>query len=704
MNRKSPTLTGDSETSQVYKNGYFSIRTEKDQFKIFCSDGRLLLDRFEFTYGTCSVHNLREPIGAAPDHVIVDTVSGLHVGDLVSVQQDIYGGAENPVKAFGARIVEISEADRKLALSPAPSKMRFSHDLAVYMIKQEERPSRYSLLGAWTREKDGQALRMSREYSDFVLNLCLLLRNDSPKITFKIQVSYKCDLQIYHQTLSFFSRLRVSEIYKKNRQVEIVSGAPEAAKYWLWKEGCRFSEGASTLFTIHNPGIASVELDRARSSRPELKVHLEHYGSQRFRHHVRKRNTGFVEFQELSAPTYRNGEKADYTFNLYAGTRLSPPPRLKLSRNRFKATQVWTEHADQTHIRSHRAVYFGHEDITDPESARGGFVYYGHPVTKSIFYANPTGNKNPLSENGGGKEFGACLSYQESAEFRTFLDNLRRLGNEICLHTATPAPAGRWNNAKALSKITKRYGSRVWIDHNMQFNRTCISADGLNPRSWCYMKDVWEKKDIRYYWHYASEDYMWKNKRNLDLLHCRDGHATPTPVYWRHPTVLGPFLTWGTNESYLEHFTKNAIDELVKNWGVCIHHHYYPFLCVEVKSFLFYYRDLHGKLIVTRKFDEVLEYMSALREVGDLDIATVGEMMDYWMALEGVEIDVLRDDKFSFTNRSGKDIPGFSFAVRGNVPVSRDVAFSSRTLENGDQLIWFDFKKEHRAEFQLSPP
>lgn len=55
----------------------------------------------------------------------------------------------------------------------------------------------------------------------------------------------------------------------------------------------------------------------------------------------------------------------------------------------FEAAVIFTEHADWSDIRTHRAVCFGSEDIVSADSAVGGYVYYDVPVTKSVFFNNP---------------------------------------------------------------------------------------------------------------------------------------------------------------------------------------------------------------------------------------------------------------------------------------------------------------------------
>ena len=70
----------------------------------------------------------------------------------------------------------------------------------------------------------------------------------------------------------------------------------------------------------------------------------------------------------------------------------SDRPLIRLMNNPdgIPASMVWTEHADFSDIRTQRAVMFGSEEIVSADSAISGFVGHGIPVTKSVFYDNPT--------------------------------------------------------------------------------------------------------------------------------------------------------------------------------------------------------------------------------------------------------------------------------------------------------------------------
>jgi hypothetical protein len=456
---------------------------------------------------------------------------------------------------------------------------------------------------------------------------------------------------------------------------------------------------------LNKLAIRNVWFYGATGQAPELHFSLEHFSAQKYRRHREWVPGGhgvprFMRFEELSAPRFKADDVADYEFNVFVGEGLPPAPRLMLSPGGFQATHIWTEHADSAHLRTHRAVYYGREDIDKPSDAIGGFVRYGHPVTKSIFFDNPMAHRNPPSETGEA-EFGEMVSFERDENFRTFIDQLHEQGHEICLHTTAPQGVPAADEARAIEFMATRYGSRTWIDHNMHEVRSCISSDGLDPAAAAYTAETWRKHGIRYFWTWASEDYMHKHGRNIDLLHGRNGQVTATPVYWRHPTIMGEFLTWAATESLLEYYYKGTLDRLVSNWGVSIHHAYYPYVCRERESFLYYYRDLQGRLVATEKFNAVLQYMAQLRDRGELNLSTVGAMMDYWVALEQVHTELRADGRVVFHNRSQQPIQGFSFAIRAAAVEAADLEFHARRHADGDLIVWFDFPTASSVEFTV---
>lgn len=517
----------------------------------------------------------------------------------------------------------------------------------------------------------------------------------------------------------------------------------------------RLRVSASEIGPLKRLAIRNVWfLARGRPAR--LEFNLEHYEAQRFRRHVDGEPwlDTHCTFEERSAPEYGASDEARYGFALHAGRNMPAVPRFMMAPSGYEAVHIWTEHADRTVDATHRAVYLGSDDIRDAATASGGFVRYGHPVTKSVFYddqlRSTTGRnveietlrKLPVS----------CL--KGSSDFNELLDGVHHRGSEICLHDAEPKMLGGpqgintyvamyrfyfWCRAQfwfrklpdrgravatsvlgflwralgkgpvshseheglALEELVRRFGSRTWIDHNMHEIRTTISADGLRDGR-NDMRDTWRRYGIRYFWHWASEDCMLKNGFNLDLLHSGLGYATPTPVYWRHPTVMGDFLSWASAEILLEYYSDASLRALVDNRGVAINHHYYPFVCYRGQPYGFYQLDPDGRLRATEIFNGVLRRMRQLQDERKLYLSTIGEMMDYWLALEDLSVNFVPPDTIVVRNGGRQSVRGCSFAVPREIK-SSDIPFQSRRIDGGDRLVWFDLEGSASASFRLVP-
>ena len=163
------------------------------------------------------------------------------------------------------------------------------------------------------------------------------------------------------------------------------------------------------------------------------------------------------------------------------------------------AGYVFTEHADGGNIRTHRAAYFGSGNISDIDSAKGGFAGYKIPVTKSIFFADSIG----------------CLSDttntdNEWHQLLDFLDQLNETGlYDICLHTPEYLNSNRQTLEESIKFMKERFDTRTWIDHGMysgKNNRESFVCDMFNRDSELYSADLMNKYDVRYFWNPAVEE------------------------------------------------------------------------------------------------------------------------------------------------------------------------------------------------------
>ena len=104
-------------------------------------------------------------------------------------------------------------------------------------------------------------------------------------------------------------------------------------------------------------------------------------------------------FEDISYREVRKGEVLKGKIKVF-NRMIDDLPRLMPVWDGYQSAFIFTEHADWTDLRTHRAVLFGNEHITKPEDAVGGFCYFDIPVTKSVFYWNPDNVTNEKTSKG----------------------------------------------------------------------------------------------------------------------------------------------------------------------------------------------------------------------------------------------------------------------------------------------------------------
>tara|TARA_R110002072_G_scaffold150953_4_gene299846 strand:+ start:62607 stop:64751 length:2145 start_codon:yes stop_codon:yes gene_type:complete len=686
--------------------------------RIDTADGRRAINGLALSYSQCSVYCLnKEP--ELNDRIELDHTDGLAPGDLVLITNAMYGGSSR--SAFQCMVTLHTVEDHEVSFSPPLPKhiMRFTKSLFVL----KRAPSQTIAAGPCTViEERSDAAIIEAEFAndDLSCTLTLTLRNDSPRIDVQATSVFKRDVQLFNLSLVFDSALPLSSAFLKNRVVRDLKDEPLKRDLWLWKEGCAAIKGATKgsagWSVLHNPEIASCEIVTRGVGfpfktieprrEPSFVINLEHYNAQHFRLHKEFIINTWSTFDEHSLPSFKSGERAEHRFSMHVGDELGAQPRLMLAPGGHRAVNVWTEHADKTTIESHRASYFGHETITSADDAIGGFVKHGHVVTKSVFCENPLGYQIALMRDGQVIRTGSTLAMEESPEFVELLDQLHDRGHEICVHAIRPdsEKGGKPDGLpEKIDAVYERYKGHTWIDHALEKVEFCAGFRGLLPEDEWSMLDAWKKNDIRYFWTWSSADFMPKGKDMIDLLHNDGDGAMPTPLYWRHPMLPEGCVVWGANECHLDYFSDQVIDQLVLDRGVSVQQHYYPFITCELHSFGFIDRDENGHYTTTEQFDAMLAHMSGLRDQGELCLTTVGKILDYWIALEGITHTLLPDGRFELVNTSDEPVNGLSFVVSAGSVRTNDVLIQQRTIDRGDVLVWFDMPARGRMIFETTP-
>lgn len=426
----------------------------------------------------------------------------------------------------------------------------------------------------------------------------------------------------------------------------------------------------------------------------DLVVNLDDYRDHRFYNHLEPelRKGAMINTTENHSTSHRNDKDTSVSqFSLRLGKPSAILPRLMHIPFCSEALLLWTEHADRACINTHRAAYFGRSDIDiiDAKDAIGGFVRWGIPVTKSVYYANPS--KLPCS-----KAFPYTTSSMlDDLYFQDFCFKLAKLGYEICPHA--PQPDNSLPNAakETVEYFSDNFQSQTWIDHSPLAIHCGLSGQGAKQQSPYYMAKIWKDFGFQYFWQTGSEDMTVDEGITINSQQIRLGDWCHTPLYWRHSTETGDLISWiSTRGGSLKGYSEQELDSLINEHGVCINHTYPGALYEKPYSFLQYLKIADdGTARSSAFFDTVLKRIHNRISEGKIHASTIAKILNYWVALESVEILFDKDETTILKNNSNTDIEGFTIAVEQEVNTSINSNPELKVRNVGkDTLICFTFK------------
>ena len=581
------------------------------------------------------------------------------------------------------------------------------------------------------------------ELSDVTITIASSQKD--PGLRFKVKTQYHDSVVVIREAIIADYDIPVTEVYLKNRKAESNPGNKE---YWLDKQGVRLGTGNRSSLIYNQQEISSLQLDSRKS---RVVINLDYSLDQPFIE-IPFQADGAGRWTDRSASAYKPGDERTTEFTILFGQLPLQTPRPMLVPAGYLAAYVFTEHADAGNMRTHRAAYFGDENITDIRMANGGFAGNEIPVTKSVFFECFDGG---LSED---------LSIEDDSEieYLDFLDQLYQTGiYDLCLHTPDESNSNRRYMQAAISVMKTRYATESWVDHGMfpgNNNREAMVADGLNPQSEFYSADLWEQYGTRFFWSPAVEairfskprpsikdDFLdlrfsdlsaelWRHYRyrknylgetayesllslsrshlpmfELNSLQPLKGSAMPTPLYWQNKTISKSLYFWTTeyvyhglsniNTDHQLQIEKRQLDFLVKDWGVFFNHGYYVRNGVDDNIIL----NRDGLLMINPLFDQMLAYMDNQRDKGDLFLTTVKDLLNYWLLLENVRFDYKIDGTIDIFNGNDKDIKGLSIAVgRNSARMLLDGSEPVSRIIEDDLIIWFDIPSKSRRTLSFA--
>ena len=481
-------------------------------------------------------------------------------------------------------------------------------------------------------------------------------------------------------------------VYRRNQHIDSTN---LQSSYYLDKEGFTIRYGDLGFSTYHNTGISSLQLDTEHRT---ACFNIDYWRDHPLLHYPLRNDTSDY-FEDISYRNVKAGEVLTGEFNIFSETP-DDLPRLMPVWNGYQSAFIFTEHADWTDIRTHRAILFGNENITRPEDAVGGFCHYNIPVTKSVFYWNPDNVTNEQISKG--KFPGPVATIKTYKEFYKLLKALKKQGFEICLHSPEVYTTIPSEFPKAMRFMKKHFNTVSWIDHGYnngpEKNREDMVCDGLLPDSPYYAAELWKKNGVRYLWNaYYEENRMERYNFDGHFVQPYDGFgdALPNRQITTLPNGDKDFLLWSTpstlevnkDSEWYYYFDSTRLQHLVNQHHVFITH-IYPAWSDPWRAFWQYDED--GTAVAMPGFNFALSQLARFRDEKKILPTTVEQYLSYYEKLQNIEYLIL-DSKTIQLNNKGEAVKGLTLLSTKPIVVE-DKAINFRKVDEG-YLVWFNLGK-----------
>ena len=493
-------------------------------------------------------------------------------------------------------------------------------------------------------------------------------------------------------------------VYRRNRHIDSINLQPS---YYLDREGfiVRQIKQQDTIFscTYHNTNISSLQLDVENRT---ACFNIDYWRDHPLLHYPMRTDTSDY-FEDISYRHVKAGEVFESEFNIFHNTP-KDLPRLMPVWDGYQSAFIFTEHADWTDLRTHRAVLFGNENITKPEEAVGGFCYFNIPVTKSVFYWNPDHITN--AETSGGLFAEEVATIKTDKGFFKMLKSLKKEGFEICLHSPEVYTTIPSEFPKAMRFMKRQFGTVSWIDHGYnngpEKNREDMVCDGLIADSPYYTAALWKENGVRYLWNaYYEENRMEQYNFDSHFVQPYDGFgdALPNRQITTLPNGDKDFLLWSTpstlevneDRDWYYYFDSIRLQRLVDQHNVFITH-VYPAWSNPYRAFWQY--NENGTAVAMPGFNFALSQLAHFRDEKKILPTTIEQYLDYYEKLLKVDYLILDNNSIQLINR-GETIEGLTLLCTKSIIVEgKPVDF--RKVEEG-YLVWFDLKKNETVTIKI---
>lgn len=527
---------------------------------------------------------------------------------------------------------------------------------------------------------------------DTEVKICL--EKENPNVNFHLNSTYKTDVKIIKSSLIIPFTYNDFIVYRRN---PFIDSCDYQDVYYLDKEGFSININEKQLHLYHPENVSSIQLD--------VKNAVAHINTDFYYDHLllRYELLDTTHFYVNNSFTSIKANKSINSSFAISWTKKTELPRIMPINHGYESAFIWTEHADWTDIKTHRATYFGNEDIKRIEDAVGGFAYYDIPVTKSVFYHNPDSVTN-FEKN---KNFpGLHSTIKTDNSYFDFLKQLNDNGFEICLHTPEQYTSNRESMSEALSFMKENFASPTWIDHgynnSISNNREDLVCDGLDSTSTYYSYDLWKENGVKYLFNASYEEmqprpfvkYVFDNE--FIRPYPEYGDALPVPRIVRlqsHPDILlwsTPYtIEPGNSSSWDYYFSQEKLDKIVDSRYVFITHIYAPW----VEEFRGFWETEDGKIVAKSGFNRALERMSIMKDKHYMLPTTINNYMTYQEQLQNLEYKLDENGNALLKNNNKETIKGLSLISTKEMSLENKKSFNKRMTKSGkEHIIWFDLK------------
>ena len=506
------------------------------------------------------------------------------------------------------------------------------------------------------------------------------------------ETTFKEDVKLLR--LAFVLPLPEGEltVYRRNQHIDTTN---YQSSYYLDREGFALINDSLSFSTYHNLGISSLQLNTEDRT---ACFNIDYWRDHPLLHYPLKSDTSDM-FENNSFRMIKKGDVLKGKIILF-NHAMDDLPRLMPVWDGYQSAFIFTEHADWTDIRTHRAVLFGNENITKPEDAIGGFCYFNIPVTKSVFYWNPDNVTNEKTSNGLFKDLVASIKTDK--EFYKLLKTIKKEGFEICLHSPEVYTTIPSEFPKAMRFMRRQFDTKSWIDHGYNNgpdkNREDLVCDGLLPDSPQYAAELWKKNGVRYLWNaYYEENRMESHNFDGHFVQPFDGFgdALPNRQITTLPNGDKDFLLWSTpstlevneDREWYYYFDSIRLQRLVDNHNVFITH-VYPAWSNPYRAFWQY--NENGTAVAMPGFNFALSQLAHFRDEKKILPTTIEQYLSYYEKLNSIEYLIIDNKTIQLTNPY-EAIKGLTLLCTKPIVVEgKPIDF--RKVDEG-YLVWFDLDK-----------